>query len=254
MRFFCLPELSDMMKHFFSLLTVLFNMCAYAETPSTFVLQAHHQAIQSTSTIRAGDLSLINLVDLFTHLQTNQPPAQIIHETLRREVEQTSEIGSLFVTDQMGKVIYDSLSLPPQSNLVTDRLYFREAFKLNNNEIYIAQSHTDPVTRKKYIPLSRPIYGKDATVQYIAVAFLDATNLFNGKRQCDGCEIALYKSDNTKIYSEPDRFILDRTLEELTQDIKENTPSKLPNSAKEGTYLWLYLQSYDLFLVYREHQ
>jgi diguanylate cyclase (GGDEF)-like protein len=153
------------------------------------------------------DLSLQAVIDGLKQPGLDRLPPSIRQMVLFDRSATAKYVGSIFVVDAAGNMVYDSRSVPPRQLNVADRDYFTVQRDSPNAGLYVSHPFIPRVsTRSPSIALSRRLSNPDGSFAGIVVGTLRLEyfhSLFDGVNLGPHGSMALMLADGTMLMRRP---------------------------------------------------
>lgn len=213
-------------------------------------LAAGFQVVQAESMLRAADLTLVGLADLFSDDENDTIDPLITHNSLNRKIEKTPGLQALFTVDVAGQLLHDSFIYPTRSLNLRERGYIQNALMLKPNQLFIGKPIPNQFIGFDSLPVSRAIFNTKNHLKGVAVAILTPDHLLDRSYICTKCLVSVFKTNGEKMVSFPASMEKKMAIKDLMKDYAPNTVFDLTIRTLKTKSLWVKFSQYDLVLLY----
>ncbi len=213
-------------------------------------LAAGYQVIQAESILRAADLTLVGLADLFSDDENDTIDPLIIHNSLNRKINKTPALQALFTVNVAGQLQHDSFIYPTRTLDLRERGYIQNALMLQPNQLYIGKPIPNQFIGFDSLPMSRAIFNTKGHLKGVAVAILTPDHLLDRSNICNKCLVSVFKTNGDKIVSFPASMENKLAITSLMKDYAPNAIFDLTIRTLKTKSVWVKFSQYDLVLLY----
>jgi len=222
----------------------------YAQTDLR--LQANYQSVHSEGLLRAVDLTLIGLSDLFS--TNDRLDDLIVHESLNRHLKRIPGLRALIITDAQGRLRHDSSRYPTKPMELGSRPYIKNSFSLKENDLYIGAPIQNNIVNFNSLPISRPIIDRNGSLKGVVAALMSPEHLIQYDRICKKCFIGIYNTTGKKIASYPAITNFKPDIAKLITQYDINQNFEYEINGLKTLSLWTKQETYDLIVLYSHYQ
>jgi len=233
------------------IITLVFALAPLkAFAKDNLALAASYQVVHAESLIRAADITLVNITNLFGYDENNEINKLITHNSLNRLIKRTPGLRALFTTNVQGELQSDSFRYPIRNLNLIERPYIKKALSLTPHDLYIGAPIPNPFIGFDSLPLSRPIFNQKGHINGVAVAIMTPDHLIQRQNVCKKCVVSVFKKTGEKLVSfpasvqqQPDIMAFSKKYPQA--QVVRTVINKLPTRT-----IWVNFESYDLMLMY----
>lgn len=213
-------------------------------------LSATYQVLHAQGLLRAADLALVSIANLFQSDKSDHINDLIIHTVLNRKIDRVAGLRALFTTDAVGNLAHDSFKYPTRVLDLNKRDYIQNALGLKENDIYIG----DPIKASFFnlgsLPLSRPIFNHKGYIKGVAVALIAPDSLLMRQKICKKCVVSIFKTTGRKVTSFPAAVANQPDIQAMMKSFPENQVVDIVINKHPTQTVWTKFPDYDLVLMY----
>ncbi|MFM0178856.1 diguanylate cyclase [Paraburkholderia aspalathi] len=201
------------------------------------------------------DLSLRAVIDGLKQPGVLELPPKIRQMVLFDGSASAKDMGSIFVLDTAGNIIFDSQSSPPRPVNLAERDYFKVQRDSPDVGLYVSQPFMPKLTGKDVsIALSRRISRPDGSFGGVVVGTMRLTyfrHLFAGMNLGSGGSMALMLNDGTMLMRRPyDPKIIGRSLtgtSNYSRFLQQPSGDFFGTAAIDGVERWYAFRHIDMY-------
>ncbi|MDV7340454.1 hypothetical protein RYZ26_12685 [Terasakiella sp. A23] len=217
-------------------------------------LSAIYQAIHAESLIRATDITLHGVIDIFAKQKINEIDELIIHETLNRYISRVPGLRAIIVTDTQGILRNDSFRYPTLNTNLKSRNYIKEAFGLDARELLISPPLKNQFVNFASLPISKPIFSLQGEIRGVVAGIMIPDQLLKRDKICKKCMVSIYKTSGENLVTFPGQSQHRHDIKTLMRNNTANVQFPYKINGLDTDTIWVKIADFGLVLLYSRYK